>query len=460
MRAKGTYQKVNLRINKSVEEILKEKSQKIGITKSQYFRNIIENIDVTDESFENSKELNEIFCTFVENETLKKIDKLADSMGISRNSFINIYLKQHLFKNPDNNVSKTMNFASEYNDLSIDVEKLSNEQLLKRGQYFNEIVNTKKLLESIELLDLKLTLSNNLEHRIKLDHLKIRYNTHVGIYSNNIEFIKTKVLPNAIKLGNKVLLSKTYSLLSSIYNGLEQTELAYGYIYKAYDYLDPITSPIELAKVYLDLANLYFYELDIKRSLFFQHKGNQILERYGEKNILARSMREESTILFFIGKTNEAKNLMENSKDIRKNQDEVLLEDYYFYKYKGLLNLVEDKFEQAHSEFKKSVEIEQKFRPNVNFSPSNFMKLFVEARSNYDKSINEMNRIVQNTEQLIKKDNINLIIAASKYIFSNSEADILQGRKTLEELSYTNSKKMYKLAAKQILETKKFAFVK
>src|SRR5688572_26852390 len=106
MRAKGTYQKVNLRINKSVEEILKEKSQKIGITKSQYFRNIIENIDVTDESFENSKELNEIFCTFVENETLKKIDKLADSMGISRNSFINIYLKQHLFKNPDNNVSK------------------------------------------------------------------------------------------------------------------------------------------------------------------------------------------------------------------------------------------------------------------------------------------------------------------------------------------------------------------
>lgn len=135
-----------------------------------------------------------------------------------------------------------------------------------------------------------------------------------------------------------------------------------------------------------------------------------------------------------------------------------IMKSYYAYALYSKFLVLKDDFKNAYKNILKADVLRKKTKVNSPFATVDYLKLFIEARSNYSQSLIKFEQQLKKSKNV--SDYIKYMYNTMRYIFSDDENDKIQSHIELKKLSTNSKTNTVKKAAGTTIYSKRFEYAR
>jgi tetratricopeptide (TPR) repeat protein len=411
----GKNRKFQLLLDSKTYTSAVRNSSKMKLTLSQYFRIVIENNLSKSKSAQHKDEISVVkFKALWEKGRFSELNSLVISKEEKLSDLQNYYLAKA-------NV-ELCKFDRAVSFLNVNKEKYLKE---------NDMVNyfEMRLIEA----DIQIHLRNTVRAK---------------------EIIQ-ETLNAAKSLNNKNLIGKSYYLLADVSIVGEDYQGVVENVDKALVYLDLSNYPTERVELYMYLARVKLWELDLISTKKLLDKSMDIIKTTNNIYHLGWYYGTLGCYQIIKNLKTEALDSLNKSVMYHRESGSEVKDTHYNYDVLTRLKLSQDQncIDNICGFFNKSLSLENSFRPNAKLSTVKLYRSFSQAKYNYNSAIKDIETMINQSNGTIKPETAKYILNSTKYLNSETEIEKEEGRRGLVKLSIEGNFKLIRERATKTLQT-------
>jgi tetratricopeptide (TPR) repeat protein len=461
-----SQKKFNFLLDIKLLQIFNDYAKRAGLSKAQIIRNWLDTLEPVIRLTELQPQGKLTSYSFiVDATTADKINETARRYGLPVGTFLRLLLNSKLLvTNPikaEQSVAAQLLQTGRLKDVIALLESKVSALSVDKLEYLaNAYIGLGKfhLAEAvIQEIETRSTNSNNQQHvlarlfSLKAEMSRFRLDTHQSkIYLNS-------ALQLAIKASDMRCLGRVYYQLAMLEFMHDNTASAVDLFTKSLDSLTVRSDPIQIAINYLYLGRLSELEGNNLFTDKYFKRAEEILVQVDNTYYLGWVYNALGMSAAIKGDVQQAQIYINKSLDA-SNKSGSDMEMHYSYKYLGIINLAEGKSDLAHNYLMLADQKEQIFRPGVKNSRNQLMKLIIQAKDNFDSSINQMTAVAAASQNQVKPTLSKYLINSARIMHGNRR-EIQKGVANLTALQNKTSGQLKHVITKT-LQTKMIQVVR
>ncbi len=374
--------KINIRVDADVQNSIAQNSKRLGITMSQYFRNIIESID-SYEGLKIDQNKSKNFCVFMDEKMLRKLDDMAKALNTSRNQLINFFLRD-----------KLMNYLSEYDEQIEDsTQKIKHPSIEENKQANFHELSLKSLIDKIQINFAKGNLvdMNLLFDLAKSKDINNAYNWELSYIQACNFYCQGKIKESSVIIEDLLYMMKNKDLLlyaRSLYlkavieYNKQNFKNSYKLTMKALKYFETMKNvEFDLVECWFNLSSLELKEGKVQNAEIFLFRSKYLIDKLNDSDLRSKFYKYYSRLLIYKKSNINVINFINMSKKLAKENGS----NFELYHINGDIAgyyLNSRNYDYAYSYALKSIEYQNTFR-SLNIGISDLYLNFIASRDRY-----------------------------------------------------------------------------
>ena len=277
----------------------------------------------------------------------------------------------------------------------------------------------------------------------------------IGIYKRDSNRASMSLSNAAILtegLGNAPIKATTLYHFGVFYLMQEDYQESLDYLHKALELIIVNNNPKLVAKIYLRMADAHVHNLNLEQASYYMDRGRELIMK----------LQNSYDIAWYANKTEISLHNQQLFNQVHQNleacaphvsQAGSVKELQYHLENMGRYLLFDGKEAEAHSILLKAEKLDHNYRPDAVFNYSTAIRLFIESKHDYTKSIAQMEKTITRASNF-RPDTLKHILATTRFLHAPGHKERKSGEQELKRLSEEGKSKLMQKVAMDTLVKK------